>query len=162
MAFHIVDARLGSQPIAEASSTQQHPLGTMVRAVDTTYGEGVFIYLKGAASTAVGDVVSYDQKANTTEQIDVDMRGPVAVAMAATGASQYGWYQVRGSAVVNSDTVLAGNPAFPGTQLGRVDDDVSPTNKIDGMAFKTANGTPSAGKAVVEIAFPSMNGDGIP
>ena len=54
MTYIITESRIGMQAIADTSSTQQHPLGTVVRAVDATYGAGEFVYLKGVASTAVG------------------------------------------------------------------------------------------------------------
>ena len=47
MTYIIVEARAGMQPIADTSTTQRHPLGTIVRADDATYGEGEFVYLKG-------------------------------------------------------------------------------------------------------------------
>ena len=63
MAYTVTSPWLGYQPIAVTDTTQNHPLGTIVRAVDPTYGEGEFIYLTGVASTVAGDVVSY----NTTQ-----------------------------------------------------------------------------------------------
>lgn len=93
---------VGFQNIADTSTTQNHPLGTIVRAYDTTYGYGEFIYLKGVASTAVGSVVTYDVPGFNTTLCAVggNIARPVAVAMSANVASQYGWYQVSGVAVV--------------------------------------------------------------
>ena len=54
MAFRITSNVVGSQPIADTSTTKNHPLGTIVTAVDPTLGGGEFIYLKGVASTVVG------------------------------------------------------------------------------------------------------------
>ena len=51
---------VGVQPITEVSATARHPLGTIVRAKDPTYGEGEFIYLLGVASTVVGSCVTYN------------------------------------------------------------------------------------------------------
>ena len=53
MAYHITDQVVGSQAIATTDTDQLHPLGTIVRAYDPTYGEGEFIYLLGVASTAI-------------------------------------------------------------------------------------------------------------
>ena len=66
MAYKISTPLLGFQPIAETSTTQRHPLGTIVTAIDPTYGAGEFIYLKGIGSTAVGTMVDYDQTLGTT------------------------------------------------------------------------------------------------
>lgn len=66
-------------------------LGT--RAYDPDGNE--YIYLKGVASTAAGDFVTYDENFETT-RLSANGVGPVAVAMAATVASKYGWYQIFG------------------------------------------------------------------
>ena len=100
MAYSVY-TQAGAQPIANTETTQKHPLGTIVRGVDPTYGEGEFIYLLGVASTAVGSIATYDV---TTYQTTLSAVGgsiprPVAVAMSANVAAQYGWYQVSGLAV---------------------------------------------------------------
>lgn len=159
MAYRIVDDLLGAQPIAEASATQRHALGTMVRAVDPTYGEGVFLYLAGGTDVTAACLVRYDQRAGTTSLNGLDVYGPVAVAMAATDAGLYGWFQVRGAAVVQSNDATAGTQAYAGED-GAVASAAQAGNKLDGMAFKTNGGVPSSGLAVCEIAFPSANGNG--
>ena len=115
MAFN-VSTLAGAQPIANTETTQKHPLGTIVRGWDTTYGEGEFIYLLGVASTVVGSVVKYNTTTYQTALLSVS-RGknkglPVAVAMAANVAAQYGWYQIGGNAVVKK-TSVAVNPGVP-------------------------------------------------
>lgn len=160
MAYTIQTALVGAQPIANTETTQYHPLGTRVFATDPTYGAGEFVYLKGVASTAVGDAVIYDQYAGTTTRAVAGSRGPVAVAMSANVANQYGWYQVSGSAVVTCGTVAANTPQYVTATAGSTDDAVVAGDKIDGFVSKTANGTPSAGKLVAQIAHPSLNGNG--
>lgn len=160
MPFASVENRAGLQPIADTSTTQQHPLGTTIRAVDSTYGEGEFVYLKGAASTVVGDVVIFDTYAGTSTRAVAGSRGPAAVAMSANVANQFGWYQVSGSAVVKAGTVLANGNVYLTATAGTVDDAVVSGDKIDGARFKTADGTPSAGFAVVQLARPSANANG--
>jgi hypothetical protein len=97
MAYRIEDPRIGMQPIADTSTVQNHPLGTIVRATDPTYGQGEFIYLTGVANTAVGSWVTFDRDAATTLLV-ADANGMVAIAMSANVASQYGWYQISGIA----------------------------------------------------------------
>lgn len=160
MTYSLVDTLVGAQPIAVTDTVQNHVLGKRVKAYDPTYGEGEFIYLAGVASTAVGDVVAFDEKAGTTTRTLAATRGPAAVAMSANVASQYGWYQVFGSAVVTSGIVAAGAAAFSTATAGSIDDAVVTGSKIDGMVTKTANGTPSAGLSVCQIAYPSLNGNG--
>lgn len=160
MAYSINSVNLGWQPIADTSTTKQHPLGTIVEAVDPTYGEGEFIYLKGVASTAVGDLVVYDQYATTTTRTVAGSRGPCAVAMSANVANQYGWYQVSGAAVVKAATVGANASVYVTATAGTIDDAVVAGDRVDGARLKTADGTPSAGFAILQLARPSLNGNG--
>ena len=124
MTYVISTPLVGAQPIAVTDTTQNHALGTIVKAVDPTYGEGEFVYLKGLASTAVGSAVIFDQYAGTTTLATAGSRGPVGVAMSANVASQYGWYQISGSAVVKTGTVAAGAPAYVTSTAGTLDDAV--------------------------------------
>ena len=108
-AWKITAANLvGAQPIDETSTTQRHPLGTIVTASSDTYGGGEFIYLKGIGSTVVGSVVNYDT-AWTTELNTTGLAtpSPLAVAMSANVANQYGWYQISGIAVVVKSNALS-------------------------------------------------------
>ena len=91
----------GGQQIADTSTTKQHPLGTIVKGWDPTYGEGEFIYLLGVANTIVGSVVTWDASTHQTTLAAAGTNLPrrVAFAMSANVASQYGWYQISGMAV---------------------------------------------------------------
>ena len=93
---------VGAQAINLNSTVKQHPLGTIVKATDPTYGEGEFIYLTGVASTAVGSVVEYNSITGATVLAAVggNQPLPLAIAMSACVASEYGWYQISGNAVV--------------------------------------------------------------
>lgn len=124
MAYTPTTPLLGFQPIAVTSTTQNHSLGTICRAVDPTYGEGEFIYLKGVASTVVGSLVTYDPVNATTtlSPNTANLAQPVAVAMSANVASQYGWYQIGGAAVIKKTAVkVSPNVAlFQSATTGRV------------------------------------------
>ena len=154
---YAVTSLVGAQPIADTSTVQNHPIGTRVRAYDSTYGEGEFIYLKGVASTAVGDLVVYEEYANVTVRAVAGSRGPAAVAMSANVADQYGWYQVFGAAVIKAGTVADNGDVYLTATAGTVDDAVVAGDKVDGARFKSADGTPSAGYAICQLAYPSCN-----
>lgn len=161
MAYAFVDPKVGMQPIAATSTVQNHPIGTRVKAIDPTFGEGEFIYLKGLASTAVGEVVIYDTYANTTKRGVAGDRGMAAVAMSANVANQYGWYQIAGSAVVKVAAAFAANANVYWTATaGTPDDAVVAGDKIDGIRSKTAIDIPTAGYAVCQLAYPSANANG--
>ena len=160
MAYAFTSHHVGAQPISETSTTQRHNIGERLTAYDPTYGEAEFIYLKGVASTVVGDTVIFDQYANTTKRAVAGDRGPVAIAMSANVASQYGWYQITGAAVVKAGTVAAAGACYLTATAGTLDDAVVSGDKIDGMRFKTADGTPAAGFAIVQMTRSSLNGNG--
>jgi hypothetical protein len=160
MPYTITSHIIGPQPIAVTDTVQNHPVGTVVTASDPVYGAGEFIYLKGVASTAIGDLVIYDTYANTTKRAAAGDRGPAAVAMSANVANQFGWYQIGGAAVVKAATVAANGNVYVTATAGTVDDAVVSGDKIDGARFKTADGTPSAGFAIAQLAWPSLNANG--
>jgi hypothetical protein len=108
MAYQILGNVVISQPIADTSTTQKEKLGRIVQAVDPTYGVGEFIYLTGVASTVVGSIVNYDAVWVTALHTSaLDKPRPLAVAMSANVANQYGWYQISGQAVVVKDAALS-------------------------------------------------------
>lgn len=106
MAWIIKSPALGYPPITDHSTTAGVPVGTIVEAVDPTYGVGEFIYLKGTAGIVAGLVCYYNDNAVadtakiTTTSGVVDGGSPLCVAMAATVALEYGWFQISGKAVV--------------------------------------------------------------
>lgn len=116
----------GAQPIADTSTTQNHPLGTEVTATDPTYGRGRFKYLLGVGSTEVGDSVIYNATTYQTARLTVsngkNKGNPIAVAMSANVASQYGWYQVEGNAVMKKTGVAVTPqvPVFISATTGRI------------------------------------------
>jgi phospholipase/lecithinase/hemolysin len=132
-----------------------------VNAVDPTFGVGTFIYLKGIASTVVGSLVDYDQFLGTTALAPATTGvGPVAVAMSANVASQWGWYQVVGSAAVkapNAMTVGADVHMLAATP-GSVDDAAVAGEQILGAKVSTTTGTPSSGLALIQINRPFHQG----
>ena len=149
-----------SATVASGTYIKTPAVGTIAQFTDPTYGTGEFIWLNGCANTVVGDVVIYDQYAGTTTLATAGSRGPAAVAMSANVASQQGWYQIGGSAVVKSATVAANAKVYATSTAGQVDDAVVSGDQITGAVFKTADGTPSAGFAIVQIDRPSMDGTG--
>lgn len=74
--------------------------------VGTLYedGEGnVYVYLQGIVSTVAGDWVTYyitSIAAAVTARLVANAKGLVAIAMAAIGASKFGWYQIAGHNVI--------------------------------------------------------------
>lgn len=165
MAFTPTDNRLGVQPIATTSTAQMHPLGTKVRAYDPTYGEAEFIYLLGVANTVVGSVVTWGGNSSGTPSFQTalapstaNLAQPLAVAMSANVAGQYGWYQLEGQAVVATNgTLTAGSPVYLAGS-GQLTSTQANGKQVLNAVSVTATGTPAAGQAVVEIDRPFAQG----
>lgn len=171
--FVIENPRLGCPPIASnlaastaAGRSTPWKLGDIVQAVDPVYGVGEFIYLLGVAATVVGSVVTYDgatagvptfQTALAPSTANLDQ--PLAVAMAATVANQFGWYQISGSAVVATNGTLAAGPGpvyLAGS--GQVTSTQANGKQVLNARNETATGTPAANQAVVKINRPFAQG----
>jgi hypothetical protein len=158
MAFSAIETYAGLLPIANtdagvtqpnaSSATPTPPLypGMIVQASDPTFGMGEFILLAGVASTAIGDLVTYNTVSFTTTRCPVtaNLGQPVAVAMSAnTAATTWGWYQISGVAVVNKSTGLglANNVAVAINSTAKVGTNASGKQLL---GVRTANSTVSA------------------
>lgn len=161
--WQFVTPEIGLQGITVTDTTQNHPLGKRVRARDiqttSPQGEGEFIYLKGVASTAVGDVVIYDENFATTRGV-AGAKGPIAIAMSANVANQYGWYQIAGIAVVTAGTIAA-DAKMQLISTAKVDDTATAGQDILNAVSQSADGTPAAGQALVAINYPTTIGTGV-
>jgi len=152
---------IGGQSIEATSTTQEYPLGTIVQAKDlasTDYGIGEFIYLKGVASTAANSWVTYNADDFSTALLAANAIGPVAVAMSANVASQYGWYQIEGKAVGKAAASYADNGLVYATATaGTIDDAVVAGDRVKLAKGASAVDTPSTGLAEFEIHRPFMD-----
>ncbi len=161
MTYRISNPLVGAQPIADTSTTQLNPLGTIVEAVDPTLGAGEFIYLQGLAATAVGSWVTYNASDNSTALLAANAIAPVATAMSANVASQYGWYQIGGKAVGKALAGFADNAyVYATATAGSVDDAVVAGDRVKMAKGASAVDTPSTGLAYFEIQRPFMD-DGL-
>ena len=160
--FVSVEGRVIAQAISDTSTTALVPLGTRIKAIDnasTSYGEGEFIYLLGVASAVVGSVALIDQDDFSSSLAVANDVGYLAVAMSINVAAQYGWYQVKGKAVIKGLTGLADNASlFLTATAGSLDDAVVAGDRVKGYA-KTASAldTPSTGLAEADICDPFVD-----
>lgn len=149
---------LVGQNIDETSTTQKHALGTKVKMKHATYGVGEFIYLLGVASTDIGEWVTYNADDHSTTRLAANAIGPVAVAMSANVANQYGWYQIDGKAVGKALASFADNAnVYATATAGSVDDAIVAGDRVKLAKGASAVGTPSAGLAEFEIHRPFMD-----
>jgi predicted RecA/RadA family phage recombinase len=104
MAYAFIDDTIGKTPISQVDAAMRSPQypGFIGHAVDPVAGGGEFIYLQGAAGTVRGSLVTYNSLTGATVLAATGAKGgsPVAVAMAAIGAGQWGWYMITGDALI--------------------------------------------------------------
>lgn len=136
MSYSFVTPILGLTPIAvtQAASADLGPapagrstpgrLGFIATAYDPTFGMGEFIYLLGVVGTLAGMLVEYNA---TTFQTTLSPNtgndeNPVAVAMSANVAAQYGWYCIEGVVPMlkTAVQVLPGAKIYQSATAGRV------------------------------------------
>lgn len=166
MTYIPTENSLGIPAIGSSSSTPLTDLGRIIRGRDPVYGSGEFIYLLGVASTVVGSVVTWNGNATGTPTYQTtlapataNLAQPLAVAMGATLAANYGWYQISGQAVVATNGTLATGPGpvyLVGS--GQVTSAATAGKQMVNAVNVTATGTPAAGQAVVSIDRPFAQG----
>lgn len=141
MVFNPISHEVIPQAIADTSATQKLPLGRIITAEDPTYGVGEFIYLLGVGSTVVGSIVNYDDSFQTAldSSAVAGPSRPLAIAMSANVASQYGWYQISGMAVATKSNAVS---FADGAGLGAG----------SGLAVAVATGTVIQGAIVAAVA----------
>lgn len=145
----------------ETSTIQRHALGQRMFFKDPVYGVGEFIYLRGVASTALGEWVIYNADDYSTSRLAANDIGPVAVAVAPVLANQFGWYQIGGKAVGKVLTGFVDNAnVYATATAGSVDDAVVAGDRVKNAKGASAIGTPAAGLAEFEIDHPFMD-DGL-
>jgi hypothetical protein len=165
MAWISVSPQIGQTAPGNIDATQSQPIGTLARFRDPIYGEGEFIYLPGVVSTAAGDVISFtttDGATNTGSTTrwagTANANQPLAVASAAIGAGQWGWYQVNGAGPVNSSGTVTAGQALYWQATATVSSTAVASKQVTGMVAASANGVPSANKTVVQLDRPSAQG----
>ena len=100
----------------------------------------------------------YNQDDGSISLLAANDIGPVAVALAAVGAAQFGWFQISGKAVGKALAGYVDNALVYATATaGSVDDAVVAGDRVKNAKGASAVGTPSAGLAEFEIQRPFMD-----
>jgi hypothetical protein len=162
MRWIIQDEIMGMPQIGSVNTPpppNQVPSGQIVHAVERSIplGGGEFLYLQGAAGTQLGAVVGYDSFNNTTTLAPAASSGtPVAVAQAATGAGQWGYYQITGATVALKDgtALTAGGPVGLGTINGTIGAVVATRQLIGAKVLNAA--AAGAANATILLSRPAV------
>ena len=141
------------------------PAGTVATFRDAVLGGGEFIYLLGIANTILGSIVTYQLSdgvsLNGTTALwagTASTGSPVAVATAAIVASNWGWYQIGGAAIVaTSGSVSAGNPLYFQT-TGIAQAAAVNGKQILGARASSGNGVPTTNQTIVTLDRPHVQG----
>ena len=170
MAWTPSTPELGIQPIAVSSTTQNHPIGTIITAYDPVLGSGEFIYLPGVASTVVGSLVTYQTGPTvataftTLAPNTAHLAAPVAVAMSANVAAGFGWYQIAGAATIKKTAtkVSPAVPLFLSSTVGRVQATaVSGKEVLNCVSMNTATVASATSTIVAIINRPFAQGQAV-
>jgi hypothetical protein len=129
----------------DIDSTARFALGFRVKVKDTSattdYGYGELIYLQGCASTTRGCLATINDNWLTALTV-ARATGAVGVALAATVASTYGWYQILGRGVATSNTTIVdGTQAYACGTAGMIDDAPVAGDAISGMIISSTTDT---------------------
>jgi hypothetical protein len=134
--------RIGlNQDIGTTSAVQKHELGERVVCKDPVYGFGEFIYLKGVVGTGAGSIVLIKDDWSTSLVAARD-KGALAAATAAIVADNYGWYQIKGKAMIKSAAAVGANAPLYIAAAGEVLDDLAVAgDQVIGARSVTAQDT---------------------
>lgn len=171
MAFTATNPTLGIVNLTDVDPTpgavgRWPQFGTVVQGVDPSLGAGEFIFLKGVASLAAGDWVTYNGLTGVTTRWagTANTGQPIAVAVGTPSATQGGWFQIGGNALANvGGTVAAGDSAFFNATATTKSAAVA-GKQVLGAIAATANGatvgnvTASATQAVYTLNRPVVQG----
>lgn len=101
----------GTQPFNDwfaPDTTQRHPIGVVVDAVDPFWGFGEFLYVKSNDTILKGSVCMWDEVGQAALLPSTVTQGfPFGVAMAPMASGTYGWLQISGRAVYKTNATVA-------------------------------------------------------
>ncbi len=143
--------------ITDVHSTAKYDIGTR----RTDKNGNVYVYLQGIGSTAVGSWVTYyitSIAAAVTTLLAANGIGLVAIAMAATAASKFGWYLIAGNTLVGkaiSGGGCAAGAAVYGTSTAGSVDDVKVTGDL--IVGAVCSVMESGAVIGATINYPSVN-----
>lgn len=170
MAYTPSENRLGLKSFTTVDTTTSVPFGTIVRGQDLASGQGAgeFIYLPGVAGNAVGNMVIYNLNGRTVTRTvgatHKNLGAPVAVAMAAITASQYGWYQIAGLTTIKKSAlhVPAASKIWLAATTGRVQGSAASGRQLLGAySNNTATVTSTTSTVLVMLSRPHIQGQTI-
>lgn len=157
--WHPIDATIGTQSIADVSTTKNHEFGFTIKARETTNGNGVgtFMYVKGVTNGARGSWVGINIDDGSITLATANGIYPLMGVMMSDldATTDYGWVQIEGKAVAKALADFADNADvyLTGT-AGSVDDTDVAGDFVSGAKGASAIDIPETGMAEFEIHRP--------
>ncbi len=158
MAYLLVTPRIGAQPIGNTSTTQNHPLGTVLQAKDSALGEGEFIYVQASNSITQYDAVVIKAGYKIAPLTITNGKAAVEVGFAQTAIGtkdDFAWVQKNGRPLVRFAIATQPDIALYASSAGGVLDDASNSVLIAGLVAITQV-TNSAGPATCVARYPTI------
>jgi len=161
--WRMIEHRIGAQPIATVSTTQNHPFGTRIKAKDTgvtNYGEAEFVYVKGVSSGALAAWAGYRNKSGLTTLAVASGHYEEGVGVFVStldATTKFGWLQIKGRAIGKVKTQYADNAVVYLTSTPGSMDDSSVAGDVIIGAIGRNGGTVTVGDLAgeFELNFPS-------
>jgi len=155
--FAAVTPFAGTQPFNDwfsPDTTQRHPLGTTVPAVDPFWGWGEFLYVKSNDAILKGSLVMWDEAYLGVLLPNTANQGfPFGVAMAPLTSGNFGWLQISGRCVYKTNATVAADAAIGVAAAG-----IAGTNTAGKQMLNTRNRVAATGTLTVSVN--TQNGSG--
>lgn len=177
--FAAIGTLAGSQPFNDwfaPDTTQRHPLGTTVTAVDPYWGAGKFMYVESDAAILKGSLVAWDETYKGVLLPSAVTQGfPWGVAMAPMADGTFGWIQLEGRAVYKTNATVAADGVVAVAAAGILGATatgkqlIGVRNRVSATGTKTLTATTGTGSYVLKtngydgwFIGMALSGSGIP
>jgi hypothetical protein len=150
----------GLQPLNDwfsPDTTQRHPLGFTVTAVDPFWGEGQFIYVKSNDAILKGScciIGTPNTYLATLMPSTAGLGQPVGFAIAPMASGTYGWLQIAGGTVVKTNATVAADAVIGVAAAGILGTNTNGKQLLNFHNVKAATAT-------VTATVNTINGSGV-
>jgi len=149
----------GAQPFNDwfaPDTTQRHPLGLKLDAVDPFWGGGSFVYFKSGDAILKGSAVVLDEQFTGVLLPSAVTQGfSFGISMAPAASGTYGWLQVAGRAVYKTNATVAADGVLAIAAAGILGATATGKQVLGIRNRKSATGTESI------TAVNTTNGTGV-
>jgi hypothetical protein len=143
--FSNVDSLVGHNPFNDwfvPDTTQRHVLGLQLNGVDPFWGWGEFLYVKSNDAILKGSLVAWDELYQGTLLPSTANQGfPFGVAMNAMASGTFGWLQIAGYAVYQTNATVAADAAMAVAAAGIAGTNVAGKQLLNFRNRKAATAT---------------------